>query len=519
MQVRMLDWLWWQRRRRSLHISGGRMFGWRKRNDGFEWRDYVRTTILVRRKKRRDRVGEAANAAVGNLKAVGIRGAAAGAGGAKAVGRGAVNVGQQGAVLSAAGAKAVGRGAVHYGYQGAVMSAAGARLAAGKLRAAVPVAGSYLQRFGAGLIAAIAYVFAVLRTIAGIVGDYLGPALAPLGRILRQPSIRLPLLIAGAVALAGGIIRAYANGFERDTWIALLIGIGLLGALALAHAASGLPTWLSSPVAAASGSLSSATRGVAGRPLVQGTFAVIVLAFLAAGAVMTWRSASDGSVTTASLSRQERREAARAEAREADDNGDVEGRGTALSGDTLRVGGTTVRLSGIESPEPDQTCTGSDGNEWSCGQAAKQALTRLLRNGRATCSISGSADGFNSGDCKVGEQDVAAELVRGGHVFATTGLFAAYSGIEKEARAAKAGVWEGSATRPTEYRALKWEEAKRDAPDGCPIKGSVRGSRRYYTVPWARDYERVKVSPNRGERWFCSESEAQEAGFKPSRQS
>ena len=39
---------------------GGRMFGWRKRNDGFEWREYVRTTILVRRRNRRERVGEAA---------------------------------------------------------------------------------------------------------------------------------------------------------------------------------------------------------------------------------------------------------------------------------------------------------------------------------------------------------------------------------------------------------------------------------------------------------------------------
>ena len=65
------------------------MFGWRKRNDGFEWRDYVRTTILVRRKKRRDRVGEARKAAVENLKAAGQRGAAVGAEGAKAMGRGA----------------------------------------------------------------------------------------------------------------------------------------------------------------------------------------------------------------------------------------------------------------------------------------------------------------------------------------------------------------------------------------------------------------------------------------------
>ena len=76
--------------------------------------------------------------------------------------------------------------------------------------------------------------------------------------------------------------------------------------------------------------------------------------------------------------------------------------------------------------------------------------------------------------------------------------------LRKKLRTAKAGVWEGSPARPSEYRALKWEEAKRNAPDGCPIKGSVRGNRRYYTVPWARDYERVKVSRNRGERWFCS---------------
>lgn len=491
------------------------MLGWRKRNDGFEWRDYVRTTILVRRKKRRDRVGEAANAAVENLKAAGMRGAAAGAGGAKAAARGAVNVGQQGAMLGAAGAKALGRGAAHYGYQGAVLSAAGAKLGAAKLRAAVPVAGRFLQRFGAGLIAAIAYAFAVLRTLGGIIGDYAGPALAPLGRMLRQPALRLPLLIAGAVALAGGIIRAHANGFERDTWIALLIGLGLLGALARAHANGSMPAWLSSFGAAVTGRLSGGARSLAGRPLVQGTFAVLVLVAMAAGAVMAWRSTSGGSIATASLSREERREAAR----QAADSGDVQGRGTAISGDTLRVGSTAVRLSGIEAPEPEQTCVGADGSEWSCGPAAKQALARLLRNGRVTCSISGSADGVSTGDCRVGDKDLAAELVRGGHVFAASGLFAAYSGVESEARAAKAGIWEGSATRPSEYRALKWEEAKRGAPDGCPIKGTVRGNRRYYTVPWAREYERVKVSRNRGERWFCSESEAQEAGFKPSNQS
>jgi endonuclease YncB( thermonuclease family) len=219
------------------------------------------------------------------------------------------------------------------------------------------------------------------------------------------------------------------------------------------------------------------------------------------------------------VSRQERREAAREEARQAAASGDVDGRGTAVTGDTLRVGGTTVRLTGIEAPEPDQSCADADGREWSCGQTAKQALARILRNGRVACDISGSADGHSVGDCKVGDVDVAAELVRGGHVFATSGLFASYGGIEDEARANKAGIWGGQATRPSDYRAQKWEEAKREAPDGCPIKGNVRGGRRFYVVPWARGYERVKVSRSRGERWFCSESEAQEAGFKPFEQS
>jgi transcription elongation factor len=47
------------------------MFGWRKRNEGFEWREYVRR----RRRDRRERVGQAAKDAVQNLKAAGTRGA------------------------------------------------------------------------------------------------------------------------------------------------------------------------------------------------------------------------------------------------------------------------------------------------------------------------------------------------------------------------------------------------------------------------------------------------------------
>ncbi len=119
------------------------------------------------------------------------------------------------------------------------------------------------------------------------------------------------------------------------------------------------------------------------------------------------------------------------------------------------------------------------------------------------------------GQCAFGDKDVGAELVRQGHVFADGSILVRYACQEREARAAKAGLWAtGDAERPADYRAKMWEEAKRRAPEGCPIKGQVAGASRVYVLPWAADYERVRVQKARGERWFCSEQEAVSAGFK-----
>ena len=68
--------------------------------------------------------------------------------------------------------------------------------------------------------------------------------------------------------------------------------------------------------------------------------------------------------------------------------------------------------------------------------------------------------------------------------------------------------------RPADWRAKIWEDAKSRAPDGCPIKGQVAGSSRFYVLPWSAGYERARVQETRGERWFCSEQEAVAAGFK-----
>jgi hypothetical protein len=55
-------------------------------------------------------------------------------------------------------------------------------------------------------------------------------------------------------------------------------------------------------------------------------------------------------------------------------------------------------------------------------------------------------------------------------------------------------------------------------PAPCVIKGEIRfTNERVYYLPGNRAYDRVTISTRRGERWFCSEQEARDAGWRPSR--
>ncbi|WP_025661780.1 hypothetical protein [Rhizobium sp. IBUN] len=50
----------------------------------------------------------------------------------------------------------------------------------------------------------------------------------------------------------------------------------------------------------------------------------------------------------------------------------------------------------------------------------------------------------------------------------------------------------------------------------CNIKGnvSIDSGERIYHVPGQHYYEATKISPQYGERWFCSEQEARAAGWR-----
>jgi hypothetical protein len=51
---------------------------------------------------------------------------------------------------------------------------------------------------------------------------------------------------------------------------------------------------------------------------------------------------------------------------------------------------------------------------------------------------------------------------------------------------------------------------------GCNIKGniSIATKKRLYHLPGMKDYLITKISPEKGERWFCTESEAIANGWK-----
>ena len=57
--------------------------------------------------------------------------------------------------------------------------------------------------------------------------------------------------------------------------------------------------------------------------------------------------------------------------------------------------------------------------------------------------------------------------------------------------------------------------AAQDRGASCAIKGNINEKgERIYHVPGDHWYATTKLDPSRGERWFCSEKEAQAAGWR-----
>jgi endonuclease YncB( thermonuclease family) len=443
---------------------------WRRKSEGFEWHKYVRTTIKLRRRDRRERIVRAQEAVVGGLKDAG-----------QVAVEGLKDAGQ----VAFVGLKDAGRVGVEAGSSG--LFAAGRLGLVGARRGAAG-----LQRFAAEVPGVLGAVAAAVLVPAW---RWTKARLMPLAAAVDRSGYSQVLLLIGGVLLAIGAVHASSARLDINAIAVIGLAFCLLAVGSLPFSI-GPRSWPGSDlVRLLLPGLDALPRPP--RNVMAGALVLAVL--LASGWLITSRP---GMLSFAWLT----------------GGGDkLEGRAIALSGDTIQLRGRTIRLSGIDAPELDQQCGGQGrGRVWRCGEAAQSTLQALLRGQAVKCTTGGSDEsGYPVATCHIGEKDVAAEVVRLGHAFAETGAFSTYARLESTARSAKLGLWRAAAERPSEYRAKRWETAKRSAPDGCPIKGHVTSEGRVYSLPWSPDYARIRVREQRGERWFCSELEARAAAWRP----
>jgi len=189
------------------------------------------------------------------------------------------------------------------------------------------------------------------------------------------------------------------------------------------------------------------------------------------------------------------------------------GKAEIVDGDTIRVGGLPVRLYGIDAPEGLQTCE-RGGKTYPCGKVATKALAALIRGQFVKCEIVGKDDfGRMLGNCLAGDTELNAAMVSSGWAVAFVKYSDRYDSEQMEAETAQAGLWAGSFDKPWDWRSGKSQAA--ETAQGCVIKGNIsRGGERIYHMPFQRFYSRTKIDESKGERWFCAEQEALDAGWR-----
>lgn len=200
----------------------------------------------------------------------------------------------------------------------------------------------------------------------------------------------------------------------------------------------------------------------------------------------------------------------------------IVGKARVIDGDTIDIAGQRIRLFGIDTPEIEQTCM-ANGKQYACGQNASFALSQIV--GRhwvychekdrdqydrivAVCNLAGAKG-----------PEVNGTMVRTGWALAYRQFSRDYVGLEREARQAKVGLWRGEFVKPWDWRRGKRLSGANDnEPAKCLIKGNIgRRGTRIYHVPGGQYYNRTKISQTKGERWFCSEAEAEAAGWRRSK--
>ena len=223
------------------------------------------------------------------------------------------------------------------------------------------------------------------------------------------------------------------------------------------------------------------------------------------------------------------------------DAADLTGVPKIREGDHIQIGNTRIRLGGIDAPSVDQLCLNTQGERWTCGVAARDELTKHTDNKSWTCHTRQVIDrrGRTVARCEVDGEDIQKWLVRNGWALSYTRVSHDYDADEKEAREAKAGMWQGAFIAPWDWRVRNKKTtvlgATKPPPNAnaillasasgsvapspdCTIKGNVnRSGECIYHKTTSRWYAQIKMHISKGTRWFCSVDDAEAAGCRETR--
>lgn len=216
---------------------------------------------------------------------------------------------------------------------------------------------------------------------------------------------------------------------------------------------------------------------------------------------------------------------------------------TVRDGGTVQLGNVTFRLDGVDAPAFDQLCIDDHADSWTCGIEARDQLAKLIGGRSVRCDDLGPDPLYKKrriGICAVdGEKtNLNQAMVKLGFALnMEPAVKARFKDDEAGAKDGKLGLWKGCFLAPREFRIGRKDgallggacRADRDReirevlfpeelvqPSGCSIKGKyavrarVTGNLGIYHLQACPSYP----GTTRPDRWFCSEDDAQGAGFR-----
>ena len=132
----------------------------------------------------------------------------------------------------------------------------------------------------------------------------------------------------------------------------------------------------------------------------------------------------------------------------------ISGRAKIIDGDSLEVAGERIRLFGIDAPEGRQQCRDANGQDYACGREAARILTALIGGRPVSCTlVTHDQYARDVATCQAEGRDLGEAMVRAGYArdYARHSK-GRYAAAERDARAARRGIWAGESEDPAAWR-------------------------------------------------------------------